>query len=302
MLKNNLRASLKTTKMISGIPLNMRLLAFYKINKWFLEMPIKYIFLLLLINLAACENEHVVEVGSTYIEYTVVQSELRTDEYFPGVRFTKTLPLGISYDINKAEIKNITAYLRINNAQIVPIYYTHDGLYKSIYQWRIKEGDTYELLAKRNETFIYGKTYIPQTPTVTQANLNLNSHSLEGDVLSFENEVYAAIWKISTNIEIRAEDFFSVSVPEVINPNSTVPVRTSSIPEIYMDPVYNESRYIQVYSFDKAFKAYFNSRTSGQGIDDPFIQGGGSIEWNVKGDKVIGMFIGVGKGEPVLIQ
>ena len=74
-------------------------------------------------------------------------------------------------------------------------------------------------------------------------------------------------------------------------------VRTSSLPEEYRITVYSDNRYIQVVAFDKSFRNYFYSRTSGSEITDPFIQGGGAIEWNMQGDKVIGMFIGVARGD-----
>jgi len=263
---------------------------------------VKILLFISLLVVAACENEHVVDVEATFTEYTVVQAELRADEKFPGVVFTKTLPLGVPYSIRNAEIKDITAYIRINGVQIVPIYYIREGLYNSLYEFTVNAGDTYELFAKRADTFIFGKTYIPAQPEVAQTNFNINNKSFEADVYSNENEVYAAIWKVSSVIEIKANDFFSVSVPESVFPNSTVPVRTSSIPEEYMASYYNGLRYIQVFSFDKSFKAYFKSRTSGGSIDDPFTQGGGSIEWNVQGENVIGLFIGVGVGIPVLIN
>ena len=78
---------------------------------------------------------------------------------------------------------------------------------------------------------------------------------------------------------------------------STINVRTSPVPVEFRSPVYNNRRFIQVYSFDKSFNKYFNSRTSGQSINDPFVQGGGTVEWNVYGDNVIGMFIGVAEGD-----
>jgi hypothetical protein len=262
----------------------------------------KIILLISLLIFTGCENEHVVEVEIAFTEYTVVQAELRENEFFPGVRFTKTLPLGIPYSIEIAEIKDITAYIRINGVQIIPLFYNFEGLYNSIHEFRVSPGSTYELFAKRGDTFIYSKTHIPLRPTVDQTRFNLNNNAIEANVFSFENEVYAAIWKISTSIEIRADDFYSVSVPESIFQNSTVLVRTASIPEEYLSSAYNGNRYIQVYSFDKSFKAYFNSRTSGGSIDDPFIQGGGSLEWNVQGNNVIGLFIGVGVGTPIFIN
>jgi hypothetical protein len=255
--------------------------------------------LILLTVTTSCENEHVVDVNIVHEEFTVVQSELKTDKLFPGVRFTKTLPLGVPYDIKQAELINITAYIRIDSIQIIPLIYDQDGLYKSLYEFRVEPGRIYELFAERDGTFIYSQTVIPEKPIVTSAIYSSNENYLQAVVVSRNNEVYAALWAISSAPFIKADDYFSVSVPTDITPVSTINVRTSSIPEEFQSPAYNNSRFIQVFSFDKSFKNYFNSRTSGEGISDPFVQGGSAIEWNVYGDNVIGMFIGVAEGELV---
>jgi hypothetical protein len=240
-----------------------------------------------------CENEQVVNTSIAHEEYTVVQAELKPDKRFPGVRFTKTLPLGTPFDIELAELKNISAYLRIDNVQIIPLHYKSEGLYEPLYDFYIESGQVYELFAERDETFIYTKTIIPEIPIIVQSNYNQGEYYLEAQVRSFEGEVYSALWIIgSSNVE-KAPDYFSVSLPTYITGNSTVAVRSMSLPEEYRRSNYNGSRLIQVFSFDKSFKAYFDSRTSGQSVEDPFIQGGGSVDWNVQGDNVIGMFIGV---------
>jgi hypothetical protein len=260
-----------------------------------------YIFLLLMI-LVSCENQQVIDVDAEFTEFTVVEAELRENGFFSGVKFTKTLPLGVEYSIELAEIKDITAYIRINNVQIIPIIYTRDGLYESIHEFRIQAGDTYELFAMREDNFIYSKTYIPPKAVVTQTNFNVDNNSLEADVLSSENEAYAAIWEIGSSTVYRSDDFFSVTLPESIYPGSTVSVRTPPIDQELLTPAYNGQRFIRIFSFDKSFKAYFNSRTSSGNIDDPFIQGGGSTEWNVQGSNVIGMFIGVAESVPILVN
>lgn len=254
---------------------------------------------ILLIVFTSCENEQVVDVNIVHEEFTVVQSELKVDKHFPGVRFTKTLPLGVPYDIKLAELKNITAYIRIDSVRIIPLIYDQDGLYKSLYEFYVEPGKYYELFADRDGTFIYSQTVIPEKPIVTSTTYSSNENYLQAVVPSRHNEVYAALWAISSAPFIKAEDYFSVSVPTEISPVSTINVRTSPLPEEFRSPAYNNRRFIQVFSFDKSFKNYFNSRTSGQGISDPFVQGGGTVEWNVYGDNVIGMFIGVAEGELV---
>lgn len=246
----------------------------------------------------SCENEELVDVHFTHQEYTVVQAEIRRGEQFPGVRFTKTLPLGIPYDINLAELNNITAYLRIDSVQIIPLHYTEKGLYKPLYNFYVESEQVYELFAQRDETFIYARTIIPNEPIVSEPEYNGNDFYLEAKVKSFENEVYAALWAISSVTMIKSEDFFNVSVPDNVSPISNVNVRTSPIPEEYRSSDYDGARFIQVFAFDKSFDAYFNSRTAAQDINDPLVQGGGSVKWNVQGDNTIGMFIGLADGIP----
>jgi hypothetical protein len=254
---------------------------------------------ILLIFYIACEEEQVVDVNIVHEEFIVVQAELKIDQHFPGVRFTKTLPLGIPYDIKLAELKNITAYIRIDSIKIIPLIYDQDGLYNSLYEFYVEPGRYYELFAERDGTFIYSQTVIPEKPIVTSTSYSANENYLQAVVSSYNNEVYAALWAISSAPFIKADDYFSVSVPTEVSPVSTINVRTSTIPVEFRSPSYNNRRFIQVFSFDKSFKNYFNSRTSGQSIDDPFVQGGGTVEWNVYGDNVIGMFIGVAEGDLV---
>ena len=256
-------------------------------------------FVLLIIG---CKNEQVVNTSIAHEEFTVVQAELRRSERFPGVRFTKTLPLGAPYDIEQAELKNIIAYLRIDSIRIIPLHYTTEGLYEPLYTTYVESGRVYELFAERDETFIYSKTIIPDKPIIVQSSYNRSGYYLEAEVRSFQNEVYSALWIISSaNVE-KAPDYFSVSVPNFMAGNSTVSVRSMILPEEYRSPDYNGSRLIQVFSFDKSFKPYFDSRTSSQGVDDPFIQGGGSVEWNVQGDNVIGLFIGVAESIGFIVE
>jgi len=260
----------------------------------------KFIFVLIslvFISLVSgCESEEIVNVDLVYEEYTVVQAELIPGKHFPGVRFTRTLPLGVPYNIKDAEIKNITAYLRLNGVQVIPINYTDDGLYKPLYNFYINEGDTYELFAEQDDKFIYSITKIPLKPEVNSPNYDRNDYHLYADVNVKSNEVYAALWIVTTGNAIQAEDFFSVSSSG--SQNSIVRVRTSPLPEEYVSGIYLGNRMIQVYALDKSYKDYFYTRNSGQQLNDPFIQGtGGVVEWNVKGDKVIGLFIGVTPGD-----
>ena len=244
----------------------------------------------------SCKVEDIVDAEDVYVGYTVVQAEIQPDKFFPPVRFTKTLPLSIAYDIKKSELKNVTAYIKRNGVQVIPLNYTVDGLYKPKYDFNVEQGETYELFAETEGKYIYAETIIPNRPDVNSTNYDRIDFYLEANINTKENEVYGAIWIAAGAFPAQSEDFYSISNSTYI-PGTNIVVRTPALPEKYKIPGYSGNIFIQVYAFDSAFKDYFYSRSSGQEVNDPFIQNGGAISGNVKGDKVIGMFIGVTPGE-----
>ncbi|OGU63452.1 MAG: hypothetical protein A2W30_01870 [Ignavibacteria bacterium RBG_16_36_9] len=256
------------------------------------------LFVLILITISGCENEEILTPQFEYEEYIVVQAEIQANKYFPAMRFTKTLPLGVPYRIEDAELKDVTAYIKRNGVQIIPLVYTSQGLYKPLYDLFVVEGETYELFAMRDETYIYSITRIPYKPEITNVYYNSSEHSLNAAVNAKEGEVYAALWIVTTTPPVTSEDYYAVSSAA---PGSNVVVTTSPLPEQYRGGNYSDYRYIQVNSFDQSFEDYFNSRTSGNEINDPFVQGGGEVIWNVQGEKTIGLFIGVSRGTPQLV-
>ncbi|MDH3268540.1 MAG: hypothetical protein OEM46_06760, partial [Ignavibacteria bacterium] len=180
----------------------------------------------------ACESEEILGPDIAFEEYTVVQAEIQSGKIFPAVRITKTLPLGISYDIKLAELKEVTAYLVKNDVQVIPLVYTNNGLYKPKYEFYVSEGDTYEIYADRDGIFIYGKTTIPFEPSVTLVNFSPNDYYFEADVVSKEGEVYGALWIVTGTPPAIADDFFSVSKTST-GINQVVSVRSTSLPEEY---------------------------------------------------------------------
>ena len=48
-----------------------------------------------------CESEEILNPDAVHIEHTVVQAEIKPGKIFPAVRFTKTLPLGVPYNIKQ---------------------------------------------------------------------------------------------------------------------------------------------------------------------------------------------------------
>ena len=249
----------------------------------------------------ACESEELLSIDSTYKELIVVQSEIRPDFDFPGVRLTKTLPLGVTYEISLSEIKDATLYLRIDSIKIVPLHYTQDGLYKPLYDFVVSPGEYYELFGELGSQTFYSKTKIPYHPNLKNVIFNTADYYAEAEVYSFKDECYAALWAVDQGGFKTANDFFSTNISENVFVSSVL-VRTASYPQEYQTNAYNGKRYIQVYSFDASFAKYFITKSGNQIINNPYVQGTGSTDWNVKGTNVIGMFIGVAQGNMYLVN
>ena len=249
----------------------------------------------LLVFISGCKSEEIITPEDIYVEYIVAQAEIRANEIFPNVRFTKTLPLDVSYDIKKAELTDVTAYIVKNEIQVIPLIYTTNGLYKPKYEVNVQEGETYELYADYHGKFIYSKTLVPYAPNVTRTHYNSNNFTLNADIVTKADEVYGALWVISGLPPDSAKDFYSIT-KSTYQSGTQISIGTAPLPEKYHGQLYSERRFIKIFAFDKSFRDYFYSRNSGQEVNDPFIQGGGLVDWNVQGDKVIGMFIGLNSG------
>jgi len=259
----------------------------FKMIKYFIFVPLLFLSL-------ACENTQSIDPAILFQEYVVVNSELNSGELFKGVTFTKTLPLGTPYDIKIAELKNVKAYLKINGAKIVPLHYVSDGVYKPLYDGLYTEaGETFELFAEYGETVIYSVTKIPIEPELRSVSYQAANNNLLANVTVHEGEVYGAIWVLGTS-STRAASMPELSIPDAGTYN--INVRTANMPEEYRTNTYDGRRNIQVFSYDKQYVQYFNSIKVNVPIENGFMQGGGSAGWNVYGQNVIGMFIGVGKG------
>lgn len=263
----------------------------------------KKIFYLSLLFLLGCQNEEIVSPEISFDEYIVVQCELEGNNNFSAVRLTKTLPIGVSFNIKNAEITDATLYLRINEIKIVPLHYKIDGLYKPLYEFKVKEGDIYELFGEKGSQTFYSRTIIPYKPKIYSSWYNLGGAFGEASVKSQNNEVYSAIWIMDLTSIKYAPDFYDVFIPKEVSEISTITVRSSSFPVEYQGPEYQGKRYMQVYSFDKAFDKYFQTKIQSSTINNPYVQGtSGTTIWNIEGDKVIGMFIGFTKGDVLNLQ
>ncbi len=251
-----------------------------------------------------CEDSEIVDVNIGYKEYVVVRSELFADSIFTGVSFTKTLPLEEAYDIKKAELKDVFAYLRVNGVQIIPLHYTSNGIYKSLYDIRIISGSSYELFAKVNGKSIYSTTYIPKVPRINNAVFHSDEY-VDVYVASRPNECYGSVFYVAfsqNNYSAKSSDFHSIIEAPNSNFNDIVLSRTQVIPEQFRTQLYRSVTYIQVYSFDLAYSDYFKTRGNNQPITNSYIQGGDPIAWNVKGENTIGLFVGLNKSQLVLVD
>jgi|CZKP01.1.fsa_nt_gi hypothetical protein len=255
---------------------------------------IKYLFIIpFVFILVSCEKTQIVESDVPNQNYVVVNSELDAESLFKGVTFTKTLPLGVPYDIKEAELKDVTAYIKINGVQVIPLHYLHDGVYIPLYEFLIQAGNTYELFAEGEGTVIYSITKVPFAPEINNVSYNAAGNYLQANIKANEGEVYGAIWVIGNGIA-QASTFPNLSIPSA--GATTINVITSGISDQYTGGNYNGMRNIQVFSYDRQYTAYFNSVKVTVPSGNAFLQNGGTTGWNVIGNNVIGMFIGVSKG------
>ncbi|MCH7974280.1 MAG: DUF4249 family protein [Bacteroidetes bacterium] len=243
--------------------------------------------------LLGCDQVEVITPDTSFKENVVVRAELLGGENFTGVSFTKTLPLNIAYSILAAELKNVTAYLKINNSQVVPLHYTNNGLYKPLYDLKIKISTTYELFATYNGKSIYSKTRVPANPNITNV-IYRDEYFLQGEVPANKEEAFGAAWVISSQFNtpnIITDDFYSIVTP-LNNSSNKITVRTKVIPVQFRSNIQKQLTKIKVYAFDKAYADYFNTKSNGKSVEDAFAHGGNNIAWNVEGENAIGLFIG----------
>jgi hypothetical protein len=248
--------------------------------------------------LLSCEDTNVIGNDLLFEEYTVIRSELKANNIFEGVSITKTLPLDEKYDIAKAEIKNAEVILKVDGVQVIPLHYTGEGLYKPLYTVRIKPGITYELFVEINGKSVYGFTRVPEVPEIEDASFFENSY-ITADINAKPNEVYGAVWVINPSSPIKGNNFFSIVPTTKTDSSGIISLRTDEIPEEYRSQLFRERTFIQTYAFDQQYLDYFKTKFNNLPLENSFTGSSGPVAWNVKGEKVIGLFIGLAEGELV---
>ena len=265
------------------------------------------IFTSILILFAGCEDVSVVNPDLSYKQYIVVRAELVAGQDFTGVKFTRTQPLNQQYNSVSANItSNVTAYLKVNGVQVIPLYHAGNGIYLASDRIQIQSGYTYELFAEVGDTAIYSFTRIPYKPVVVSTQLVNDSH-FQANVRTKTDEVYGAAWEIYNNSGIgvvvdSASDFQEIVQNTDQFNTAAIPVNTMDLPVQYRSGNYSDLWYVRVYAYDTPYLKYFRTRNNNQPVSDVFSQGGDQVIWNVYGNNVIGMFIGVAKGDYVKVQ
>lgn len=255
-------------------------------------MKVYTLILLVIILIAGCDKEQIVDVSEIYREKVVVRAELVKDSLFSGVSITKTLPLNTTYHIDNAQFENFVGYLKINNLEIVPLHYTKDGIYKPMHPLKIKGNTNYELIANADGKQIYAQTFVPDTVLIKSVYYK-DRRFIEARITPNSKYVYGAIWALySQSLERQADDFYNISQQTGIT--NEITVQTKEFPSAFYN---NSSMTIQIYTFEKSFIEYFKSKNYSQSISSSFGQGGGPVSWNVKGENVIGIFIGYTKSQ-----
>ncbi len=247
--------------------------------------------------ISGCDKTDIVNVDTSYQEFTVVQGELNADENFTGVTITRTLPLGVSYNINLAEIKDAAVYMRIDSVKVIPLIYSSAGRYVPSYILKPQAGETYELFAEIGDKTIYSITKIPRIPNVTSSSFNASGRFAETKVLPESGFVYGALWYANYGSSGSAPDFYSIESYSGFGTKSIV-VRTQTLPNEYP----GQNLFVRVYAFDKEYLPYFQTKSGSEPISDSFTQSSSKIDWNVRGDHVIGMFIGINKTDLIRVN
>lgn len=257
-----------------------------KQNWWILLM-----LLFISFALSSCEEVDVVENNTAFEEKIVVATTLKANTSFEGVVFIKTLPFNEEFNIKIAELKDVQVYLRQNGHKIIPLHYTFDGIYNSIYDVVPVPGDVFELFALYNGQSVYSITTIPKEPGI-YSSIVTGDNFIEVFIYPNQNEVYGALWVFSNdNNEVKSPDFFRIYESKLITPGITLYLRTDEIPVQYRGV--SSKLLLRVAAFDEQYIDYFQTRNNNQPVNDVFSQVGAPVKWNVYGDNVIGLFIGM---------
>jgi len=255
----------------------------------------KIILTLLLILPLGCEDIDVIESSIPFEEFIVINGRLVGNSNNFEISFTKSF--AIESDLSKADVllDNVTAYILTENQGVFTMFHTGDGKYSPVDPVLIRPGSVYELYAKIDETRISATTLVPNEPDIFNASIQGNFVTCR--ITSQVGSIYGCKYTITSLVDFEFNfsetDFYELSEIYGESGNTIdVDVRTDILPDYYFE---NPDDYIislKVYAFDEAYKSYYDTRQNNKPIENIFSEGGGSVYWNVQGEKSIGMFIG----------
>jgi len=259
--------------------------------------------LLFVLIFLSCENTDIVEVKINFNGKIVVYGELYADEYFSEINISRSFPVGNRIDDTEIGIEDAKVIMVIDEIRVIPLHHSEHGNYKPLHLLRINEGSSYELYIETKEKKVYAKTYVPIIGEIDNISISDNDY-LQAEINANPNDVYGATWVLMNddgeNLIDQSKDFYSISKPDKLQ--KILNVRTDLLPSDYFNQLSSNNLYMQIYSFDRAFHYYFNSRNNNEPIKDVFSQGSGAIAWNVIGNDAIGLFIGISKSKLIKVN
>jgi hypothetical protein len=258
------------------------------------------ILLIIITVLTSCEKISDAVLPAANEDLIVVEGWLNADKDFKGLRITHPVSLNQNYNATSATVTDIDAYIRVNGIHIYPLHLFPDGYYRPLYGLIVRTDSLYELLGNWNGSQFYARTIIPKKPQISgvtyiQDNSNNTSH-IEVKISADTNKVYGAKWVILYTDT--SSQFNNIVEYQTGVTDNTVIAKTTDLPAKYLSTNYNLSTYVIVSEFDPQYIDYFNTKQNNQISGNPFTQANGSVNWNVKGEKAIGLFIGVNTSPP----
>jgi hypothetical protein len=209
------------------------------------------------------------------------------------ISFTKSFPIEQNLNLEDVALKSVTSYIWSETQGIYTLEYKRNGVYVPTNNLIIREGTRYELFAEYNGERIYSVTTVPVVPELVST--KLEGKYLKCEIIPNNNNVYAAKYFIESK-QAGYDSFEDSTFYEVTNKITdtlnTLEIRTSDIPLEYFDNPEFYNPKIILYSFDDQYKDYYDTRENNKPIENIFSEGGGSVYWNVFGEKTIGLFIG----------
>jgi len=261
------------------------------------------IILIILLASTSCEKVTEAVLPASNEDIIVVEGWLNADKDFQGLRFTHPVSLNQNYNLASATITDVKAYVRINGEHLLPLHLFPDGYYRPLYGLKIKADSIYELLGTWKGSQFYAKTLIPDKPQISNIDYIVNSNDstshIEVNISADTNKVYGAKWVILN--KDTSSQFNNIVEYQIGSQFNIVTATTTDLPLKYRSSDYNLLTYVIVSEIDPQFINYFNSKENNQISNNPFTQANGSVSWNVKGEKAIGLFIGVNESAPIKV-